>query len=106
MPSNIDGPRGRSRLHLAMLLSLLFGGFHPGFAQGTPGGPQSSQDEADSKTLGKLNSGLPRLDDPPDLETPQSSLESFISSCRAGDLDRAARSLNLEAIEPEHQAAR
>ena len=51
-----------------------------------------------------LNAGLPALDDPPDLETPQSSLASFVDACEAGDYDRAAHSMDLDAFEADRQA--
>ena len=51
-----------------------------------------------------LNAGLPTLDDPPDLETPQSSLASFVDACEAGDYDRASRSMDLNAFEADRQA--
>ena len=50
---------------------------------------------------GPLNPGLPALKTPPDLETPQASLENFVLSCKNGDYLRAAWSLDLGNI-PRH----
>ena len=55
------------------------------------------------RAVDRLNAGLSPLDDPPDLETPQSSLENFMLSARRKDFDRAARSLNLNAEKPSLQ---
>lgn len=50
-----------------------------------------------------LNVGLPPTADPPDLETPQATLENFLDSAERGDFLRAARSLDLGAIPPARQ---
>ena len=52
---------------------------------------------------GPLNPGLPSLERPPDLETPQASLENFVLSCKKGDYLRAAWSLDLGNIPRDRQ---
>ncbi len=54
--------------------------------------------------LDSLNAGLSSLDREPELQAPQSTWENFVSSCEAGDYDRAARSLNLNGIPTAKQA--
>lgn len=60
------------------------------------GGKQSEQPlyyEVES-----LNEALPALDKPPDLSTPRAALVNFFLASRDGNFDRAARSLNFQAI--------
>ncbi len=63
----------------------------------------ASDDSAPFWVMQRLNAGLPPLHPPPDLTTPQASLENFILSGERGDFERAAYSLNLNGIEPERQ---
>jgi small-conductance mechanosensitive channel len=95
------------------------GGGMGGMLGGAGGsGPSSSGEQGSSGSGGdldmqgdayvhrpELNAGLPATDDPPDLETPQSSLANFIDSCEEGDYGRAARSLNLNGIPRDRQEA-
>lgn len=53
-----------------------------------------------------LNAGLAPLQPPPNLFTPQASLENFMLSARLGDFDRAARSLNLDLIPEDRRSVR
>ena len=72
--------------------------------------PSSSDQTPESGTqspcfaINRLNNGLPLLDDPPDLETPRSTLESFVDACDRGRYECAARCLNLNSIEDARQA--
>jgi small-conductance mechanosensitive channel len=52
---------------------------------------------------GPLNPGLPTLRNPPDLETPQASLENFVVSCKHGLYLKAAWSLDLSSIPEDRQ---
>ncbi|MGC1480875.1 MAG: mechanosensitive ion channel domain-containing protein, partial [Chthoniobacterales bacterium] len=52
----------------------------------------------------ELNSGLPKLKSPPNLSTPQATIENFVLSARRGDFDLAAYSLNLSLTEKSKQA--
>ncbi len=79
-------------------------------AEGAEGGKSGSDASMYDKAyvvIDRLNEGLPRTSntDTPDLQTPQSSLENFLHSCRDGNYERAARSLNLNGIPTERQAA-
>src|SRR5689334_5846444 len=76
-----------------------------------PGGAQDPEPEAPAPggssgvvAVEGLNVGLGRADAPPDLETPQAALESYIDACEAGDWARAARCLDLNGLEPGRQA--
>jgi small-conductance mechanosensitive channel len=60
--------------------------------------------EPDLHRVARLNVGLPELATPPDLETPQASLENFMNSVDRGDPTRAAYSMNLSALDPSAQA--
>jgi len=52
-----------------------------------------------------LNAGLPATRNPPDLSTPQSALEHYMTACERKDYLRAARVLNLNGIPLNRQAA-
>lgn len=69
-----------------------------------------AQDEEGSETfafeVGTINEGLPELESSLRLDTPRAALESFLAAIDANDNARAARALNLDAIDPEQQAAR
>lgn len=106
-------PRVRPLPILAVALAAMALAFDgaPAPAQGLAGvgqqaAPESSggeEKEPPYSPVEGLNVGLPRLDDPPDLETPQSALENFDLSAGRGDFARAAYSLNLNAIAPGRQ---
>lgn len=55
--------------------------------------------------LERLNEGLPMVVPPPNLQTPQSTLEHFMAASEADDFVRAAAALNLNLIPLEEQAA-
>jgi small-conductance mechanosensitive channel len=57
-----------------------------------------------AETPAAINEGLGPAPEGLDRGTPYRSLLSFIDSCRVGDFDRAAHSLWLNAVRPEHQA--
>jgi small-conductance mechanosensitive channel len=56
--------------------------------------------------VGAINEALPAPDSSLRLDTPRATLESFLAAIDAKDHARAAHALNLNAIEPEQQAAR
>lgn len=70
-----------------------------------PSRAQSGPDSADAvfEQSGPLNPGLPTLKDPPDLETPQASLENFVDSCQRGNYLKAAWSLDLGSVPRDRQ---
>ena len=68
------------------------------------GDPGASGGEPPYREVPALDAGLPRAEVPPMLETPQSSLESFLDAAADREYDRAARCLNLNAIEVRLQA--
>jgi small-conductance mechanosensitive channel len=103
---DLVGPRPGNGPFRVLLWWLLGSGVFPCFVRGASEESPSSRDDVAYKRIERLNARLPRLNDPPDLETPQPSIESFIDSCRKGDYDRAARSLNLDALPAERQAVR
>ena len=55
------------------------------------------------RLAGPLNPGLPAPRTPPDLETPQASLENFVLACKKGDYLTAAWSLDLGNIPRQRQ---
>src|SRR4051794_22292795 len=89
---------------LAKTVLLIGMALLPGTAWGTGDGSKDSGTSAEYRTLEALNAGLPSPGDPPDLETPQSTLENFLASCRAGRYERAAHALNLNAVAVGRQA--
>jgi small-conductance mechanosensitive channel len=56
--------------------------------------------------LERLNEGLPLVVPPPNLQTPQSTLEYFMAASAEEDFVRAAAALNLNLIPLEEQATR
>lgn len=99
------------------LAEMVGGGGSPSEGSSSSGGSSSGGGSGSSGSGGdlgmqsdayvhrpELNAGLPPADDPPDLETPQASLASFVDACDEGDYDRAARSLNLDGIDRDRQA--
>ena len=69
-----------------------------------------AQDEERSESfafeVGAINEALPAPVSALRLDTPRAALESFLAAIDANDHARAAHALNLNAIEPEQQAAR
>lgn len=69
-----------------------------------------AQDEEGSEPFAfetaAINEALPAPDSSLRLDTPRAALESFLAAIDENDHARAAHALNLNAIEPEQQAAR
>lgn len=55
--------------------------------------------------VNKLNAGLPKLDPPPNLETPLATLEFFNSASLKSDFALASYALNLNSIEDDLQVS-
>lgn len=56
--------------------------------------------------LGELNAGLPELETPVNLQTPQAALEFFLINARNSDFAAAAHALNLNLVRRQQQVAR
>ncbi|WP_419271248.1 mechanosensitive ion channel family protein [Paracoccus sp. T5] len=53
-----------------------------------------------------LSFGLPKADEPLELNTPRAALEAFLDAVEAGDGPRAAQALNLSSIPEEERESR
>jgi small-conductance mechanosensitive channel len=103
MARPLRGLRGCPWPPPALGLFLLWAVFPPPPARGEADRPPTWEADYKYNVVDALNAGLPRVGNPPDLETPQAAVENFVDSCRVGDDLRAARSLNLNAIAPPCQ---
>src|SRR4051812_42249626 len=90
--SHAASPCRRAILGIALALSAIGAGASEPSGKTASRGGEDSPGSPSPIVVESLNAGLPRLAQPPDLETPQSSLESFIGACRRGDHARAAHS--------------
>ncbi|HJL17584.1 MAG TPA: mechanosensitive ion channel [Sandaracinaceae bacterium LLY-WYZ-13_1] len=66
----------------------------------TPRGAERSYEAGGAaRRLPALDTGLPLVDPPPDLGTPRATLYNLIEGCEAGELTRAAHSLDTRRLE-------
>ncbi len=108
MSLNIDrklAPPGAMEMRRILLIALLsvFAAIPVRFAAAAG---ENEGSEPLAFEVSAINEGLPALESPLRLDTPRAALESFLAAIDQREYARAAHALNLDAIEPEEQAAR